>query len=229
METRLVIFGVLIIAFVFAFLKIYFKEKQQTKYKIATKNIVRVGIFGAIASILYILIKFPVPFLPPFLEFHFDEIPVFIASFAYGPVPGLCVLLIKTIIKLPFTTSLGVGELSDLIYGAALILPAAILYKRKREFVSVFTGLLIGFLLELVISLFVNIYVMIPFYMNVMELSEEAILKMCQVANPNITDIKWGYGLVAVLPFNAIKNIAIGLLTILSYKSTHRFIDKLQN
>ena len=70
---------------------------------------------------------------------------------------------------------------------------------------------------------------MIPFYMNVMEFSEEAILKMCQAANPNITDIKWGYGLVAVLPFNAIKNFAIGLLTIISYKSTHRFIDKLQN
>ena len=229
MDIKLLVFGILIIAFVFAFLKIYFREKQQTKYKITTKSIVRVGIFSAIASILYIFVKFPVPFLPPFLEFHFDEIPVFIASFAYGPVSGLFVLVIKTIIKLPFTTSLGVGELSDLIYGAVLILPAAILYKRKREFVSVFAGLVIGFVLEIAVSLVVNIYVMIPFYMNVMEFSEEAILKMCQAANPNITDIKWGYGLVAVLPFNAIKNFAIGILTIISYKSTHRFIDKLQN
>ncbi|MBQ0009235.1 MAG: ECF transporter S component [Firmicutes bacterium] len=229
MDIKLLVFGILIIVFVFAFLKIYFKEKQHSKYNITTKNIVRVGIFSAIASILYIFVKFPVPFLPPFLEFHFDEIPVFIASFAYGPVSGLFVLLIKTIIKLPFTSSLGVGELSDLIYGAVLILPAAILYKRKRKFVSVFTGLAIGFVLEIAVSLLVNIYIMIPFYMNVMEFSEEAILKMCQVANPNISDIKWSYGLVAVLPFNAIKNLAVGFLTILSYKSTHKFIDKLQN
>lgn len=229
MEVKLIVLGILIIAFVFAFLKIYFKEKQQTQYKITTKSIVRVGIFSAIAAILYIFVKFPVPFLPPFLEFHFDEIPVFIVSFAYGPISGMAVLFIKTIIKLPFTTSLGVGELSDLIYGIVLILPASILYKKKREFVSVFTGLVIGFILEIVVSLVINIYVMIPFYMNVMEFSEQAILEMCKAANPNITDVRWSYGLVAVLPFNAIKNITIGLLTIISYKSTHRFIDKLQN
>ena len=229
MDIKLLVFGILALIFIFVFLKVYFNEKQQTKYKITTKSIVRVGIFGAIAAILYILVKFPVPFLPPFLEFHFDEIPVLIASFAYGPIPGLCVLLVKTIIKLPFTSSLGVGELSDLIYGAALIFPAAILYKKNRNFKSVLIGLGIGFVLELVVSLFVNIYVMIPFYMNMMGLSEEAILKMCQVANPAITNVRWGYGLLAVLPFNAIKNVAIIVLTILTYKSVHRFIDKLQN
>lgn len=229
MDIKLLIFGILMIAFVFVFLKIYFKEKQETKYKITTKNIVRVGIFGAIAAILYILVKFPVPFLPPFLEFHFDEVPVLIASFAYGPIPGLCVLFIKTIIKLPFTNSLGVGEISDLIYGAALILPAAILYKKNRRFKSVIVGLGIGCVLEIAVSLVLNIYLMIPFYMNMMEFSEEAILQLCQMANPAIVDVKWSYGLIAVLPFNLIKNVAIIILTIATYKSTHRFIDKLQN
>lgn len=229
MDIKLLIFGILMIAFVFVFLKIYFKEKQETKYKITTKNIVRVGIFGAIAAILYILVKFPVPFLPPFLEFHFDEVPVLIASFAYGPIPGLCVLFAKTIIKLPFTNSLGVGEISDLIYGAALILPAAILYKKNRKFKSVIVGLGIGCVLEIAVSLVLNIYLMIPFYMNMMEFSEEAILQLCQMANPAIVDVKWSYGLIAVLPFNLIKNVAIIILTIATYKSTHRFIDKLQN
>ena len=32
MEVKLIVLGILIIAFVFAFLKIYFNEKQQTKY-----------------------------------------------------------------------------------------------------------------------------------------------------------------------------------------------------
>lgn len=229
MDIKLLTFGILMIVFVFVFLKVYFKEKQETKYKITTKNIVRVGIFGAIAAILYILVKFPVPFLPPFLEFHFDEVPVLIASFAYGPIPGLCVLFVKTIIKLPFTKSLGVGEISDLIYGAALILPAAILYNKNRKFKSVIVGLGIGCVLEIVVSLILNIYLMIPFYMNMMGFSEEAILQLCQMANPAIVDVKWSYGLIAVLPFNLIKNVAIIILTIATYKSTHRFIDKLQN
>lgn len=229
MDIKLLVFGILIIAFVFAFLKIYFADKKNTKYKITTKSIVRVGVFGAIAAVLYIFVKFPVPILPSFLEFHFDEVPVFIASFAYGPISGVCVLVIKTLIKLPFSTTLGVGELSDLIYGAAFILPAAILYKKHRNFSGVLIGLFIGLVVEIAISLFANIYIMIPFYMNMMGFSEEALLKACQLANPAITDLRWGYGLLAVLPFNAIKDIAVIVLTIATYKSTHRFIDKLQN
>lgn len=229
MDYKTLVFGILAVLFVFVFLKCYFNEKQHTKYKFGTKQIVRIAVFGALSGIFYIFIKFPVPFLPPFLEFHFDEIPAFIASFAYGPISGLCVLLIKTLIKLPMTSTLGVGELSDLIYSAAFILPAAIVYKKHRNFKGVVVGLLIGTLFQLVASLISNVYIMIPFYMKVMEYPEEAILGMCQAANPNIKDIGWSYGLLAVLPFNAIKDTAVIILTLFTYKSIHRFIDKLQN
>lgn len=228
MNYKLLVLGILIISFIFVFLKTYFDEKSGTKYKIGTKQIVRVGIFGALSAILYIFIKFPVPLFPSFLEFHFDEVPVFIASFAYGPLSGFCVILIKTIIKLPFTTTLGVGEVSDLLFSCAFVLPAAIIYKKNRKFKSVIVGLSIGCVLQLIISLIGNIYLMIPFYMNMMGFSEDAILGLCQMANPNITDVGWTYGLFAVLPFNAIKDSIVIVLTLLSYKSVHRFIDKLQ-
>ena len=227
MDIKTLIFGIFVVIFVFVFLKAYSSEQGHGKYKFGVKQIVRVGIFGALSGIFYIFIKFPVPFLPSFLEFHFDEVPAFIASFAYGPVSGLLVLLIKTLIKLPFTRTLGVGELSDLIYSAAFILPAAIIYKRKRNFKSVIVGLLIGTIFQLGISLVSNIYVMIPFYMKVMELPEAAILAMCKMANPKITNVGWSYGLLAVLPFNIIKNAAVIVLTLVTYKSVHRFIDKI--
>ena len=229
MNYKTLIFGILIVIFIFVFLKAYFNEKQHSKYKFGTKQMVRVAVFGALSGIFYIFIKFPVPFLPPFLEFHFDEIPAFISSFAYGPISGLLVLLIKTLIKLPFTSTLGVGELSDLIYSAAFIIPAAIVYKKHRNFGGVFVGLAIGTVFQLSVSLLSNIYLMIPFYMKVMEFPEQAILGMCQAANPNITNIGWSYGLLAVLPFNAIKDGAVILLTLFTYKSVHRFIDKLQD
>ena len=229
MNYKTLIFGILIVIFIFVFLKAYFNEKQHSKYKFGTKQMVRVAVFGALSGIFYIFIKFPVPFLPPFLEFHFDEIPAFIASFAYGPISGLLVLLIKTLIKLPLTSTLGVGELSDLIYSAAFIIPAAIVYKKHRNFGGVFVGLATGTLFQLSVSLLSNIYLMIPFYMKVMEFPEQAILGMCQAANPKITNIGWSYGLLAVLPFNAIKDVAVILLTLFTYKSVHRFIDKLQD
>ena len=229
MNYKTLIFGILVVVFIFVFLKVYFNEKQHSKYKFGTKQMVRVAVFGALSGIFYIFIKFPVPFLPPFLEFHFDEIPAFIASFAYGPISGILVLLIKTLIKLPMTSTLGVGEVSDLIYSAAFIIPAAIIYKRHRNFKGVIIGLSIGTLIQLSISLLSNIYFIIPFYMKVMEFPEQAILGMCQAANPRITDIGWSYGLLAVLPFNAIKDAAVIILTLFTYKSVHRFIDKLQD
>lgn len=227
MNYKTIIFGILVVIFIFAFLKVAFADKKHSKQKFGTKQIVRVAIFGALSGIFYIFIKFPVPFLPSFLEFHFDEIPAFIASFAYGPLSGFLVLIVKTLIKLPFTSTLGVGELSDLIYSTAFIIPAALIYKRKRNFTGVFIGLGVGTVFQLAVSLISNIYIMIPFYMKVMEFPEAAILGMCKAANPHITDIRWSYGLLAVLPFNAIKDAIVIVLTLITYKSVHRFIDKL--
>ena len=227
MDWKTIIFGILVLVFIFVFLKVYYSEKGRSKYNFGTKQIVRVAIFGALSGIFYIFIKFPVPFMPAFLEFHFDEVPAFIASFAYGPVVGLLVLVVKTLIKLPLTSTLGVGELSDFIFSAAFILPAAIVYKKHRNFKGVFIGLAIGTLFQLIVSLLTNIYITIPFYLKVMEFPEIAILKMCQAANPKIINIGWSYGLMAVLPFNAMKDATVILLTLFTYKSVHRFIDKL--
>ena len=231
MDYRTLIFGIVVVIFVFAFLKAYYAEKQHAKYKFGTKQIVRIAIFGALSGIFYIFIKFPVPFFPSFLEFHFDEIPAFIASFAYGPISGLLVSLIKTILKLLISGSntLLVGELSDLIYSIAFILPASLIYKRSRNFKSVIIGLLIGTVFQLGISLLCNIYLMIPFYMKVMNFKESQILYLCQLANPKITDVGWSYGLFAVLPFNIVKDAAVIILTLVTYKSVHRFIDKLHD
>lgn len=225
---KAITFGILLIIWIFVVIKVYFSSKAEKSYHNTTKFMTRVAIFGAISTLLYIFIKFPVPFLPSFLEFHFDEIPIFIAGFAYGPLSAFCVILVKTIIKLPMTSTLGVGELSDFIYSCAFVLPAAFIYRKHRTFKSAMIGLGVGTVFQLVFALIGNIYVMIPFYMEVMQFPKAAILGLMQKANPNITDIGWTYGLLAVLPFNAIKDAAVLVLTIITYKSVHRFIDKMQ-
>ena len=141
---------------------------EQTKRKINTKMIARIGIFGALAAILYCvpIFQFKLPTLfPSFLEFHFDEIPIFIASFAYGPLTGFFVILIRTLIKLPMTSTLCVGELSDFIYSCALVLPAAIYYKKQRTLKGVIIGLLIGFVCQVIVSALGNGLFMIDFYL----------------------------------------------------------------
>ncbi|MDY0345986.1 MAG: ECF transporter S component [Bacilli bacterium] len=190
----------------------------------------RVAIFGAISAILYIVpfLKFPLPFFPAFLEFHFDEIPLFIAGFAYGPFSAFCAIVLKTIIKLPFTSTLTVGEWADLIYSTAFIIPAAIIYQRRRTIKGVILGFAVGFIVQLVTSLVFNVYIMIPFYMFVMGFPEAAILAMAQAANPAVTNIGWSLGFFAIIPFNVLKNTMVVILTFLVYKSIHRFMAQFE-
>lgn len=190
----------------------------------------RVAIFGALSAILYIVpfLKFPLPFFPSFLEFHFDEIPVFIAGFAYGPFSAFAVLVVKTIIKLPFTSTLTVGEWADLIYSSAFIIPAAIIYQRRRDIKGVIAGFSLGFIVQIIVSLIFNVYIMIPFYMFVMGFPEAAILAMAQAANPAVTNIGWSLGFLAIVPFNLLKNTMVVILTFLVYKSIHQFMVRFE-
>ena len=76
-----------------------------------TKYISVVGIMSAIGFVLMML-EFPLPFLiPGFIKFDFSELPALITAFAYGPLSGVLVCLVKNLLHLFFTTSAGVGEL----------------------------------------------------------------------------------------------------------------------
>jgi riboflavin transporter FmnP len=212
-----------------SFVIVFVKCKKDDHKIFTTKFITRVAIFSAISTILYIVpyLKFPVPFFPSFLEIHFDEIPALIAGFAYGPLAGFFVILIKTIIKLPLTSTLCVGEIADLIYGLTLVIPASLIYKNKRTLKNAFIGLGVSTLIQVVVSSFLTTFVMLDFYIFVMGFSKEALLGMCQAANPNITSLSWPFLLMVGLPFNLFKDILLCFLTALLYKRLHRLIDRL--
>ena len=80
-----IILGLLLLIFVFLVAKHYFDLKGHVEKKNRTRFIVRVAVFGGFSAILYCVpfLKFPVPFFPSFLEFHFDEIPAFLVSMFY--------------------------------------------------------------------------------------------------------------------------------------------------
>lgn len=224
-----IIFGLMLSIFIILAVKHAFSMKGKVLIENRTKFMVRVGIFGAMSAILYCVpfLKFPLPIFPSFLEFHFDEIPAFIAAFAYGPFSGLCVLLVKTIIKLPMTNTLAIGEIADLLYSSAFILPAALYYKNHRQFKGALIGILIGLIIQLTVSLVLNVYIMFPFYMKLYGMDETQLLGIFQLTNPSVTDVRWSVGFIAVVPFNAIKDAAVIIVTLMVYKSLHRVIDKI--
>lgn len=207
----------------------YFASKNHAKSKIDAKFVAKTAIFAAISTILYVVpfLKFSLPIFPNFLEIHFDEIPALIAGFAYGPLSGLFVILIKTIIKLPFSTSLGVGELADLIYGLLLVLPASAIYKKKKNIKSALKGLIGGSIINIVGASFITSFLILNFYIFVMGFTEETIINMCKAINPNINSLGWSFFFCFALPFNALKDAIIVVITFLLYKKTHKLIDKI--
>ena len=223
--TRLVIgIASALVAVVFLISKLFSKKNP-----ITTKFIARTGLFAAMSIILYLVpgLKFSVPFFPSFLEFHFDEVPALIAGFAYGPLSGFFVILVKTLVKLPMTNTMGVGELADFIYSAAFIIPAAIIYKKKRSIKGALVGLLIATVIQILVSSFVTSFLILDFYIFMMGWPKVVILNMCKAANPNVTSLGWTFLFFVAVPFNAMKDAIIVIITFLLYKRLHRVIDKL--
>jgi len=197
--------------------------------KIDSKFIARTAIFAAISIILYVVpfLKFSLPFFPVFLEIHLDEIPALIAGFAYGPLSGLFVILLKTVAKLPFSTTMFVGEIADLVYSCVFIIPASLIYKKMHSFKGALCSIFIGIVIQCVVSSVLTTYVMLEFYIVMMNFPEEQILGMCQEINPNITSLGLPFLLMVALPFNLLKDILVGGITLLIYKKLHTLIDKI--
>ena len=103
------------------------------KTKLGTREIVTIGMLGAIAVVL-MLFEIPLPFAPPFYEIDFSEVPVLVGCFALGPVAGVLIEFVKILLNLIINGSAtaGVGELANFCIGCSFCIPAGIIYKRKK-------------------------------------------------------------------------------------------------
>ncbi len=223
--TRLVI----AIAFILGGVLLSFAKTNQKGSGITTKFMARTGLFAAISIILYLVpgLKFSVPFFPSFLEFHFDEVPALIAGLAYGPLSGFFVILVKTLVKLPMTNTMGVGELADFIYSVAFVVPAALFYKKNRSIKGALIGLIIATGIQVVVSAFITSFLILDFYIFMMGWPKVVILNMCKAANPRVTSLGWTFFFYVGLPFNAMKDVVVVFITFLLYKRLHKIIDKI--
>ena len=225
MDYRMII-SIAFVALVFIWL---FAKNTGKKHVISTKFITRSAVFAAISIILYLVpyFNFALPIFPSFLKIHIDEVPAFIAGFAYGPLSAVFVIVVKTLAKLPMTSTGGVGELADLIYSTAFVVPAAIYYKKHKTIKGALIGLGISTICQLVVACFVTTFLILDFYIMVMGWPEIVILKMCQAINPAITSLRWPFLFMVALPFNALKDVIVIAVTLLLYKRLHSLIDRL--
>ncbi len=208
-------------------------EELQTqgtpKKRITSSLIAKIAILSAVGYILYLFVKFPLPFFPAFLDMQFSDLTGLIGGFMLGPIPGCTIILIKGILKLPFTGTACVGELADVLIGIAFVLPASLLYRKRKTLKRALLGLAVGMACSVVMSMLMNWLVLIPFYLQMMFGGNwEPLLGMCRVLNENISVENFYeiYIFAGVLPFNLLRCTVTSVLTYLVYKPLHRLFNR---
>ena len=174
------------------------------------------AMLGAVAAVLMYL-EFPIPIMPAFVKLDVSELPALIASFAYGPVSGILVCLIKNLIKLPSTSTAAVGELFNFVMGALFVGVAGLIYKRNKTRKGAIVGALLGALVMAVISVPYNYFIVYPAYVVMYHLPLDAIIGMYQAINPNVNGLL-ACLLVFNLPFTFVKGALDAALCFLVYK-----------
>ena len=192
--------------------------------------ITQTAIFGGLAAILYCVpgLQFQLPFVAPgFMSVHLDEIPILISSFAYGPLLGVFEIILKTLIKLPMTSSLCVGELGDMLYSMALIIPAALIYEKNRTFKGAIIGLSVGVIANLFMTSIVNLYTIFQLYKLVYGFEDGYIAGAFDaIFNWNLTSDFDPRIAILLLPFNLIKNAIVVGVTFIAYKPLRFLCEK---
>ena len=197
-----------------------------------TKKIAGIAIFSALSFVFYMFLKFPIPSIfPAWLDMQFSDLPALIGGFAYGPLAGGIIIVIKCLLKMPFTSTFCVGEVADIIVGLAFVLPSTFIYKYHKTKKGAVLGMLVGVLSAILISILANWLVLIPFYatlygngdysqgINILVGGVQVLYK-----GVNAQNFYNYYIFVGVLPFNALRVIVCAVLTYFVYKPISRIL-----
>lgn len=187
--------------------------KQKTRF--SPRTITVVAVMSALASVL-MLLEIGLPFVPSFLKYDLSDLPALLTAYAVSPLAGVLVELIKNLLHLPFTHTMGVGELANFLVGVSFVLPAGLLYSRSRTKNGAFWGAVVGTFASAIISLPVNLYITYPFYAEVL-LPMEAIIGMYRAILPSVKGL-FDALLIFNLPFTFLKGAVNVLLCFVIYK-----------
>ena len=199
------------------------ESTNKQKKKINTRKLTATAMLAAVAAVLQ-YIELPAPFMPPFIKLDISDLPELIGAFAYGPVAGIIITLVKNLNHAIGSWSFGVGELSNFVLGAIFVGVAGIVYKKNKTKKGALLGGVAGSVVMAVVSIFTNLYIMYPFYANFMPGGMDGILAAYQEILHVDTMIE--ALLIFNLPFNTIKGLLCVAISMLIYKPLSPFLHK---
>ncbi|MBQ8407053.1 MAG: ECF transporter S component [Clostridia bacterium] len=195
--------------------------QEQTKKRnpfFTTKRLVLMAVFVALSYAVSFL-EIPMPlFGANFLKLDFGNVFIVLISFLLGPIEGVVVCLLKEGLRCLTSSSMCAGEIANFIVTSAYILLPSILYKFKRSLKTVLITLSASCLIATGVALLANRFIIFPTY---------AYLFGGNIFGMTVQEAFSAFW-VAVLLFNLIKTVAVGLLTLLVYKRLSNAFKKWQ-
>lgn len=174
----------------------------------STRKLTALGLLCAISIVLVSFIHFPLFPAAPFLEYDPADIPIFFGTFLFGPVAGLCLTLVVSVIQgLTVSASSGfIGILMHLFATGSFVLVFGLITRKNKTMKRSIIGLVCGILTMTAAMLLWNL-VFTPLFMGT---PVDAVLEIL---------------VPVILPFNLIKAGANGIVAFLLSKSVGNLLQ----
>ena len=199
----------------------YLAKKNHTTRRNDRLKVHRMTLIALLSAIAFTLMMFDFPlwFLPGFYKIDLSELPVLIASFTLGPVAGVTTEFLKVFLNVLIqgTGTAFIGEFANFLIGCAFIVPASVVYYSRKTKKNAVVGLILGTLTCIVTGCFMNAYVLLPAYGKAFHMEIENLVAMGTEKNRLISGM-FSFVVFAVAPFNLIKCVVTGGITMLIYK-----------
>ena len=179
-----------------------------------TRKITATALLAAVAYLLAFL-EFPVPLTPAFARMDLSDLPALIGAFAFGPVTGVMVELVKNLLGLMTSSTGGVGELANFLMGASYVFTAGEVYKHRKTKRMALIGGIAGSIAMGIMAAITNYFILLPMFEQFMPLEE--IIAAFGEFIPFI-HTKMDVVLFNAFPFNVMKGLVITAVTMLVYK-----------
>lgn len=172
------------------------------------------AVLSAIAFVLAFF-EFPVPLSPSFARMDLSDLPALIGAFAYGPVSGVLIELVKNALQLLTSSTGGIGELANFIMGSSFVVAAGLIYRHHKTKKTAILACLIASVIMGVVATVVNYFILLPVFEAFMPLDQ--LIASFGEFMPFIKT-KLDVVLFNAFPFNLLKGIGISIVTMLLYK-----------
>ena len=188
-----------------------------TQKRTSIQNVRILTMTAVLSAISFVLafFEFPVPLSPSFARMDLSDLPALIGAFAYGPISGILIELVKNALQFLTSSTGGIGELANFIMGSSFVVTAGLIYKLHKTKRTALIACLVASVVMGITAAIVNYFILLPVFEAFMPLDQ--LISSFGEFIPFIKT-KLDVVLFNAFPFNLLKGIGISIVTMLLYK-----------